>query len=41
MGMKGYPRKKIRKEFKKYFRIKKETRPALDHYHYFFVLEKK
>ncbi|MDA3802700.1 MAG: class I SAM-dependent methyltransferase [Patescibacteria group bacterium] len=41
MGMKGYPRKKIREEFKKYFEIKKEVRPVLDHYHYFFVLEKK
>ena len=32
--------RKIRKELNKYFRIIKEVRPVLDHYHKFFVLEK-
>jgi ubiquinone/menaquinone biosynthesis C-methylase UbiE len=41
MGKKNYPAKKIRKAFSKYFKIKKEVRPVLNPYHYFFVLEKK
>ncbi len=41
MGRKNYSIKKIRRTFRKYFKIIKEVRPALDHYHHFFVLKKK
>jgi len=41
MGRKGYPKRKIRNTLEKYFVILKEIRPILNHYHYFFVLEKK
>lgn len=32
---------KVRRVIRKYFTIQKEVRPVLNHYHYFFVLEKK
>lgn len=32
---------KVRAEIEKYFKILKEIRPPMNHYHYFFVLEKK
>lgn len=41
MGRKNYSIKKIRMTFKKYFKIQKEIRPILNHYHYFFILEPK
>jgi len=41
MGRKNYPRKKIKSAFGKYFKILKEVRPILNHYHHFFILEKK
>ena len=41
MGRKNYSKQKIRKKMKKYFKIVEEIRPILDHYHHFFVLEKK
>ncbi len=41
LGRKGYPRKKLRKIFRKNFIIKKEFRPANDTYHYYFILKKK
>ncbi len=40
MGKRNYPRKKIRKLLKKYFRITREKKTDLS-YQYFFVLEKK
>lgn len=40
MGRKNYSIKKIRAALKKYFKITKEVRPLLNHYHHFFVLEK-
>ncbi len=40
MGRKGYSARKIRKALKQHFKIKKEVRPVLNPYHYFFVLEK-
>ena len=41
MGKKKYPRKKIKSTFGKYFKILKEVRPIINHYHHFFILEKK
>lgn len=41
MGTNKYPKNKIRFALKKYFNIQKETRPILNHYHYFFTLTKK
>ena len=41
MGRKNYPRRKIQSTFGKYFTILKEVRPVLDHYHHFFLLEKR
>lgn len=41
MGRKNYSKRKIRKLLNKYFTIKKEFRPILNPYHYFFVLEKR
>lgn len=41
MGRKKYPAIKIRREFKKYFKIVKEIRPVINSYHHFFILEKK
>lgn len=35
------PLRKVRAEIEKHFRIIKEVRPAMNHYHYFFVLEKR
>ena len=32
---------KVRGEIKKHFKILKEVRPPMNHYHYFFVLEKR
>ena len=40
MGRKGYPIGRVRKTFRKRFKIVKEVRPLLDYGHYFFVLEK-
>lgn len=41
IGRKNYLIKKIRKSFRKYFKIIKEVRPILSYYHHFFILEKK
>lgn len=41
MGRKGYSKRKIKSALKKYFRIIKEATPVLNHYHYFFILEKR
>lgn len=35
-----YSLRKIRRIIKKHFKVIKEVRPVLNHYHYFFVLEK-
>jgi len=35
-----YSLRKVRKIIKKHLKIKRELRPVLNHYHYFFVLEK-
>src|SRR3989344_2914905 len=36
----NYRLSKVRTEIKKHFKILKEIRPVMNHYHYFFVLEK-
>jgi ubiquinone/menaquinone biosynthesis C-methylase UbiE len=41
IGVKGYPLRKIRKELKKDFNIKKEFSPVLNKYHQFFLLKTK
>ncbi len=41
MGRRNYSKRKIKSLFGKYFKIIKEIRPILNHYHYFFILEKK
>ena len=41
MGRKGYPKRNIKNLLKKHFNIEKEFSPALNSYHYFFVLSKK
>lgn len=41
LGRKNYSINRVRKTFRKKFKIIKEVRPALNHYHHFFVLEKK
>jgi hypothetical protein len=41
MGRKNYPKSKIKSVIKKHFNIISELRPIINHYHYFFVLEKK
>lgn len=41
MGRKGYPKRKIKRLLKNHFNIIREIRPILNHYHHFFVLEKK
>ena len=37
----NWPLRKIRKELKNRFKIIREIRPVLDHFHYFFILEKR
>ena len=41
MGIKDYSSRKIRKIFRKKFKIIQEVRPLLNSYHHFFILEKK
>jgi hypothetical protein len=41
LGMKGYPKWKIRKSIEKFFTIKKQYLSIHNHYHMFFILNKK
>jgi ubiquinone/menaquinone biosynthesis C-methylase UbiE len=41
MGLKEYPRRKVRKVFERKFTIIGEIRPVLNSYHHFFILEKR
>ena len=40
MGRRGYPKRKIKKILKKYFKIHKSFHPELNSYHYLFYMEK-
>ena len=40
MGRRGYPKRKIKKILKKYFKIHRSFHPELNSYHYLFYMEK-